>query len=75
MFYPKIAVSLLAVISLYLTGCQNIYKAGTAGDKQVRVCGHIVRQTFPGPPNYESVAAGDLLKPCFWKYPMAKLSA
>jgi hypothetical protein len=59
MSFPKTTLILLAMVLLGATGCQNIPRDDIAGDKKVQVCGHIVRQTFPGPPNYESVAVGD----------------
>ncbi|HEY5234249.1 MAG TPA: DUF4431 domain-containing protein [Verrucomicrobiae bacterium] len=59
MFSPKTIVTLIAMAVFSLTGCQSIPRDDIAGDKKVQVCGHIIRQTFPGPPNYESVAAGD----------------
>jgi len=55
---PKTILVLMAIVLSGLTGCQNIPK-DDIGRLKICVDGQIVRQTFPGPPNYESVAAGD----------------
>jgi hypothetical protein len=58
MFFPKTTAILLAMVLVSVSGCQNIPR-DDIGSQKICVNGHIVGQTFPGPPNYESVAAGD----------------
>lgn len=48
----------MAIVLFGLSGCQNIPR-DDIGRLKICIDGHIVEQIFPGPPNYESVAAGD----------------
>ncbi len=44
-----------------LVAAADVWSAGSclAYGKRVTLAGKLIRQTFPGPPNYESVANGD----------------
>ncbi len=55
---------LLLTPLLLQPGCK-LAEQDAVGRRNVEVSGHIERAVFPGPPNYESVAAGDEPLPCW----------
>jgi hypothetical protein len=56
MFSPRLIAPLAIVVCL--AGCRGIPR-DDIGSQPVDISGRIVRQVFPGPPEYESVSTGD----------------
>ena len=58
--------TILLIIIFFLTISANTFGCPSCDGDEIEVSGVIIKETFPGPPNYESVEVGDKPETCWF---------
>ena len=58
--------TILLIILFFLTITSNVLGCPSCDGDEIEVSGVVIKETFPGPPNYESIENGDKPETCWF---------
>ena len=59
-------IKILLIILFFLVTTPNVYSFPSCDGDEIEVSGVVIKKTFPGPPNYESIENGDKAETCWF---------
>lgn len=58
--------TILLIIIFFLTITVNVFGCPSCDGDEIEVSGVVIKETFPGPPNYENIEDGDRPETCWF---------